>query len=177
MWLAECNDNEWYALFVKTGCEDSVKKNLECLLKDKYEFCVPKRLLKIRNKGRIKTEIRTLFPGYILIYGRLDKDDYYLIKKSNNVYYFIMNEDQPLVIHDEEITPIKALLGRSKCQIIGESNVFLENEKIYVKEGPLKTLEGIIVSVNIRKGRAKVRLSIGGKEKMVDLSINIINHL
>ncbi|WP_049783334.1 KOW motif-containing protein [Mahella australiensis] len=68
--------------------------------------------------------------------------------------------------------PLLALTKAS--EIIGLSTCSLTDGRIIVLNGPLKGYEGIIVSVDKRKGRAKVRMNIMGYERLVDLGLNII---
>ena len=42
---------------------------------------------------------------------------------------------------------------------IGFSKVFKKGENVTVIDGPLKGLEGMIIKIDKRKGRAKVRMS------------------
>ncbi|MFO7636768.1 MAG: antiterminator LoaP [Clostridia bacterium] len=172
---SEQGENRWHALFVKTGSEEKIKESLEARLGDVFRFCVPRRVLIIRKGGKNTREIKPLFPGYILLYGPMTLQSYHLIKGTGHVYYLLMNDCRPMVIPEEEILPIQALMGNQEGGLIGESIGFMENDRIFVREGPLKAMEGSILSVNARKGRAKVRLFLGGEEKLVDLSLHVIN--
>ncbi len=59
---------------------------------------------------------------------------------------------------------------------IGASMVnFDENERIVVDEGPLKGLEGSIITVDRRKQRAKVQLDFHGSTYTLDLSFEDIS--
>jgi transcription termination/antitermination protein NusG len=53
--------------------------------------------------------------------------------------------------------------------------VFDENERIVVIEGPLKGLEGSIIKINKRKGRAKVSLDMCESSFLIDLSFEILD--
>jgi transcriptional antiterminator NusG len=61
----------WYAIFVATGYEDSVKLNIEFLLDKRDDvkavLFVPKRLTKDPNQGEVKEILRPMFPGYVLV--------------------------------------------------------------------------------------------------------------
>ena len=53
--------------------------------------------------------------------------------------------------------------------------VFDENERIVVLDGPLKGLEGSIIKINKRKGRAKVSLDMCESSFLIDLSFEILD--
>jgi len=175
MWT-KFTENDWFVLFVKTNIEETIKQNLISTFGDKYIFYVPKKIMKERRGGKWKTVTKPLFKGYIIFKGNLQKEDYYLMNNINDVYYVLKNEKGPIPMLKDEIELLEKLLNNSENDSIGVSDIYMVGEDIYVENGPLQSLEGIIVSVNKRKGRAKVRLSVGGNEKLIDLSINFINH-
>ena len=51
---------------------------------------------------------------------------------------------------------------------------FDENERIVVDEGPLKGLEESIITVDLRKQRAKIQLDFSGSTYTLDLSFEYI---
>ena len=60
-------------------------------------------------------------------------------------------------------------------EVVERSTVtFDENRRIHVVNGPLKGLEGLIVKVDKRKGRAKIRLDMYKDSFLVDLGFDII---
>ena len=59
-------------------------------------------------------------------------------------------------------------------EIIGFSDVLFENGKVKVVDGPLLSMEGQIISIDQRKGRAKVLLAFLGEERTVELGISVL---
>jgi transcriptional antiterminator NusG len=55
--------------------------------------------------------------------------------------------------------------------------IFDEDDRIVVLEGPLKGLEGRIVKVNRRKGRAKVLLDMYGEQFPIDLGFEVVERV
>ncbi len=173
MWINESSNN-WYALFVKTGEEDKIRNCLEKDVNGQVEFIVPKRELRERKAGKWHTVRRTLFPGYILLKGQLTVETYYQIKRIPLLTKLLKDEDGPLEIEGKEIEVITKLLSAGNGNI-GFSKAFRENEEIRIIEGPLAGLEGRIQSVDIRKGRARVKLNFLGEERIVQLGIDVIS--
>lgn len=163
---------EWYALFVVTGEEDNVKERLQYKFNDKFRVVVPKRELRERKDGKWETIVRTLFPGYVLINGSVDIGDYYEMKDTPGLIKFIRSGSELLQIHPYEIEVISQLICNDET--IGFSEVLVENGKVVVVEGPLLSMEGYIVSINKRKGRAKVKLDFLGEERTVELGVKLL---
>lgn len=165
----------WYAIFVKSGSEDRIRRDLINKFGDELDFYVPRKLLKERKNGKWHKAIRPLFPGYILVNGQVNDEIYYRFKEVLDIYFILKDESRPVEITEEEITPILHLMNLQTDGVIGASDIIMEGDLVFVKSGPLKTFEGMIQSVNHRKGRAKVRFFVGGQEKMVELAVNILS--
>lgn len=54
---------------------------------------------------------------------------------------------------------------------------FNEEDRIVVSEGPLKGLEGRIIKVDKRKGRAKIKLDFYDNSFAIDLAFEIISRV
>ncbi|MEN8907835.1 MAG: antiterminator LoaP [Clostridiales bacterium] len=162
----------WYAVFVKTGEEDNVKERLEYRLKDTFNLFVPKRKLMERKKGVWKENIRTLFPGYVLAKGEMDDNKYYEFKEVPGIIKMLCSDTKPLKIRNDEIEVLANLICNGET--IGFSKVFIENDRVVILEGPLKSMEGLIKKIDKRKGRAKVKISFLGEGRTVDLGVSIL---
>mgnify|MGYP000853323134 FL=1 len=174
--LQSCED-KWYALFVMTGEEEKVKERLQYRFRDRKDlrFVLPTRRLRERRKGIWEYRIKPLFPGYILYNGMLGIDEYYNMKGNPGLFNVLRDRYDPLEIKEDEIKVIKKLICDG--EIIGTSTLYKTGNKIMVVDGPLVGFEGLIESVDHRKGRAKVRLNFIGEARLVDLSINVIRKM
>lgn len=170
--LLDSRINDWHGIFVETGDEDRVKERLKYRLPDDFTIIVPKRKLKLRKGGIWRIETKVLFPGYILLNGIINTEIYYLLKNIPNLFKLLKTGNEIAEIDNREM----AVLSRLICngEEIGFSNVLVENGKVRVVDGPLFSLEGIILSIDHRKERAKVRLNFLGEERTVDLGISLL---
>lgn len=164
--------NDWYAVFVSTGKEDKVKERLLYRMNNSFKILVPKRKLKERKNGIWRYNIRTLFPGYVLINGSIGIEEYYNMKNIPDLIKLIRSGYDPLKINYDEVALISKLICNDET--IGFSNLLIENKKIIVVDGPLVSMEGYILSIDRRKGRAKVKLNFLGEERTVELGINVL---
>ena len=80
-----------------------------------------------------------------MIYTIMNTHLYYTIRQIPKVYRILKQGDEYYTrIVYEEIRPILKLINEKS--IIDYSRIFIENSKVYVKDGPLKGMEGIILS-------------------------------
>jgi transcriptional antiterminator NusG len=163
---------EWYALFVKTGEEEKVKEWMRYQFGDRFKVLVPKRKLRERKAGVWHDTIRNLFPGYVLFGGEIDWADYYAIKNTPGILKFLRHGNDFISISDQEMLWIKKLTING--DEIGASDVFIQNDKVEIIDGPLMSMEGKIIEVNKRKGRVKVLLDFLGESRTIELAINIV---
>lgn len=167
-------NKNWYVLYVKTGKEEKLKDKLNSITNNEITFHVPKRVLRERRKGKIRNVLKPLFQGYILIEGELNELNYHNIKTADGAFYFLKDNEGLLHLDSSEIEVLSKLMNNSNGDTIGNSEIYMEGDSIYVMNGALYAMEGYIVSVNKRKCRAKVRLNVAGNEKIVELAISLI---
>lgn len=170
--MLESRMNDWHGFFVETGDEDRAKERLKFRLPQDFIIIVPKRKLKLRKGGIWRVETKVLFPGYVLANGKIDEEIYYRLKNIPNVFKLLRSGNDIAAIDSREMDILSRLMSNS--EEIGFSNVLMMNEKVRVVDGPLFSLEGIILSIDRRKERAKVRLDFLGEERTVDLGISFL---
>lgn len=175
MWATK-NLQNWHALFVPTGKEESIKETLENFWGDQLQFMVPKRVLKERKEGQWHRVKRILFPGYILVKGHITSHIYYRIKQAPVAARLLKNEDGPQEIEQRELKILKILIENEDGEV-GISTAYRENDKVVINSGPLLGLEGYIQNIDKRKGRAKVNIEFLGETKTVQLGIDFMEKI
>ncbi|MDR1179119.1 MAG: antiterminator LoaP [Spirochaetales bacterium] len=137
----------------------------------------PRRMLKIRRRGKYRQELAPLFPGYIFLFGAdVPAETYWKIKKVPGFFRFLKSnyDIQPLSGEEKELLVHFLSYG----EIVKSSTVvFDEDSRIQVLNGPMQGLEGRIVKVDKRKGRAKIKLDMYGNSFLVDVGIEIIEKI
>jgi transcriptional antiterminator NusG len=169
----------YYALQVKTRGEEKYMRlfraqNPEVTL----PMYFPQRAIDIRRRGKLVSSRSAIFPGYIFL--ELPDDDdilryHWAFRRTDGFYRFLKsNQDiRPIQHRDLEvllhfIKKVGPLAGKSKVY-------FDENSRIVVMSGPLAGLEGKIVKVDKRKGRAKIELDLYGDSFRIDLAFEVLN--
>jgi transcriptional antiterminator NusG len=164
-------DDCWYAIFVKTGEEDKVQQRINYKFANSdFKAVVPKRKLKERKGGSWNERIRTLFPGYVFLCNPIGINEFVKIKQIPGVLKLLYSP-----IYSHEISTIKRLIRLNET--IDFSYILFINQKIEVIGGPLVGLEGLIMDVNLRKSRVKVRLNFIGEPRVVDLGISMVQEV
>ena len=114
-------------------------------------------------------------PGYVLINGEMNHDKLAMLRDVPDFIKFLKTGDEIRPIPENEIFVLGTLMQDGET--IGISDIIIEGDKVAVVDGPLKSLEGIVKSIDKRKGRARIRVSFLGDERLVTVGVNIINKL
>ncbi|MCL2832351.1 MAG: antiterminator LoaP [Treponema sp.] len=169
----------YYALQVQTRGEEKFIKLFKAMHPEiNIPIHFPQRSLDIRRKGKMVHTRLAVFPGYV--FAELETGDsmlgyqwafrrtkgFYRFLRSNQDICPLENRDLELVLHF--IRMAGSLAGKSLVK-------FDENSKIVVIEGPLSGLEGKIVKVDKRKGRAKISLDLYNEAFTIDLAFESIS--
>ena len=169
---------QFYVIQVKTRGEEKYKQRAESVLKGiEARLLWPRRNLRIRRRGQWIDTVAPIFPSYVFLeteevtpylYNSFRKiPGFYRFLQSNKNITPLSNEDKEILMH---------FLGFG--EVVDKSFViFDENKKIKVVSGPLTTLEGLIVKVDRRKGRAKVKLDFYKNSYLIDFGFEALDNI
>jgi len=168
----------YYALQVKTKSENKFIKLFKALHPEvNFPFYFPQRRLDIRKNGKIKPSMSAIFPGYIFIEAENDEkvlEHQWDFRRTDGFYRFLRSNQQIMPLADRDLELVLHFIKNSGA-VAGRSFVYFnENSRIVVVEGPLMGLEGKIVKVDKRKGRAKVVLDLYDDSFTIDLAFEVI---
>jgi transcriptional antiterminator NusG len=168
----------YYAIQVRTRWEEQYIKRLKAMHPEiAVPMYFPQRRLDIRRQGHIVKSNAPVFPGYVFI-EIADEDSilnyhwefrrtegFFRFLRSNQDIHPLTGKDLAVVLHF--VKRVGPIAGKSKVY-------FDENSRIVVVEGPLMGLEGQIVKVDKRKGRAKIKLDLYDDSFAIDLAFEMI---
>ena len=167
----------YFAIQVKTRSEQKYIQLFKSLYPEiTLTLHFPQRQLNIKKGGQIKPANLAVFPGYIFIEAESDSEikacqwefrrteGFYRFLKSNRDITPLSNRDLELVLHFIN-NPGSAGVSRV---------YFNEKSRVIVVDGPLSGLEGRIVKVDKRKGRAKIKLDLFDDSFTIDLAFEVI---
>ena len=169
---------DYYVVQVSTGKEKNFIEDAE--FKNKfdelsYSIVFPQRILKIRKAGKVTEKQLPVFAGYLFIgTDKISKELYQHLKRCKGFYRFLPNNQEPKFLEGRDFEILNQFISFGGLAKISQV-VFDENDRIKVIEGPLSGLEGYIIRVNKRKGRATVCLDMCQTAFSIDLGFEILN--
>jgi transcriptional antiterminator NusG len=169
---------QYYTIHVLTGSEDDFARRLLPVL-GKERLIVPKKLMPIRRKGITRKELKPLFPGYLFINSENilgEPDVYWSIRRTEGFIRFLRESSSPSPLSERDLGLIRYFISFGEYADTSKVT-FDENDRIVILEGPLKGLEGHIIKVDRRKGRAKVLLDIYESPIPIDLGFEVVERL
>ena len=167
----------YYAVQVQTGSEEKIIDNVKTTLAYRLEqqnFIFPKRILKIRKSGILKDEAKPVFPGYFFIEAEnINTELYNTLRGTKGFYRFLKSNQEITALTGKDLSILQHFINFG--QTISTSKVYFdENDRICVTSGPLKGLEGMIIKVDKRKNRAKIKMDFANENLLIDLGFELI---
>lgn len=165
-------DAKWYVVHTYSGHENKVKANLEAMvenrgmLDDIYEVAVPTEEYIDTKSGKKVVKERKLFPGYVLIKMIISDESWYLVRNTRGVTGFVGPASKPVPLTEAEVRELG--VQETVLPLID----FKVKDVIKVISGPFESFIGTIESINIEKRKAKVFVSMFGRETLVELDFN-----
>lgn len=166
---------EWYVLHVRTGEEikirDYIKKEFQ-----EFKALAPQREIKERKDGKWKIKIRTLFQSYVFVKSTMDAEAYYKLSNISGVINILKGAgSSPTPVPEDEMHMVLRLTQES--DLVGISDLVFDGDKVKVTRGVLEGYEGQIIKVDKRRFRAKVKFTLMGQDKFIELGINVIEKI
>lgn len=168
----------WYILYVRTGQEQIVERLIkEILDTDMFMPFIPieERIYKIR--GKIKKELKPLFPSYVFIESDLSGEEFVIltrqiISSSSNIVGVLKYSDTEIALRESEKLMLQSLCNDNYC--VESSSGIIEGDKIIITGGPLRGRESIIKKVNRHKRQAIIEMEFLGNIQQVSVPLEIV---
>ena len=158
----------WYVVHTYSGYENKVKTDLEKMIKNRelqdyfFDIIVPmEEQIEIKD-GKTKTNLKKVFPGYVLVKMIVTEQTWYIVRNTRGVTGFVGSGTDPIPLTDTEI--------RKMGFDIQSFNINYEvNDQIRVITGPFENFTGTVISINKEKHKVKVMISMFGRETPVEV--------
>jgi transcriptional antiterminator NusG len=168
----------WYIAHTKSGAEKKVAKAIERQVELKglnhlvFRILVPEeeRLEVVKNQRRpVKHKV---YPGYVFIEMELTDETWSLIKNTEGVTHFVGSSGkEPVPVKELEIQTILKRMGMET----GLPQIDLDaGDHVRVLIGPFADFTGVIQEIDLEKQKAKVMLSVFGRDTPVEFDFNQI---
>ncbi|MBU0927110.1 MAG: antiterminator LoaP [Spirochaetes bacterium] len=168
---------DYFAIQVWTGKEDEFAEKISANPRVRSKPMVPKRTIPVRRRGKTHHEERPLFPGYVFLSTdeeELDASQRWLLRSTRYFVRALPSTAKPLPVKEKDRRLLAHFMSFGKVADISKVR-FDADDRIVVVEGPLKGLEGMIVKVDARKRRAKIRLDMCENSFLVDMGFEILD--
>jgi len=165
----------FFVIQVRIGKEQQYIKQADKVLRaPEQRLFWPRRALRIRRQGKWRDSVAAIFPGYLFLQVEsVSPPLYSSLKRISGFLRFLKDNQhiQPLNARDREIL----LHFLSYGEVVQRSRVFFdEDNRIRVISGPLKGMEGRVVKVDRRKGRARIRLELYEDSFLIDFGFDAL---
>ena len=161
----------WYVVHTYSGYENKVKTDLEKTIKNRelqdyfFDIIVPmEEQIEIKD-GKRKTNLKKVFPGYVLVKMIVTEETWYIVRNTRGVTGFVGSGTDPIPLTDHEIRR----MGFETQSINIDYEV---NDNIRVINGPFTDFTGTVTEINKEKKKVKVLVSMFGRETPVELDFS-----
>ena len=171
--MSQENDMQpkWYVVHTYPGYENKFKTDLEKTVKNReledyiFDIVVPmEEQIEIKD-GKRKTNLKKVFPGYVLVKMIVTEESWYIVRNTRGVTGFVGSGTDPIPLTEEEI--------RKMGFELTEVNVDYEvNDSVKILNGPLENFVGVVQEINKEKHKVKVLVSMFGRETPVELEFS-----
>ena len=170
------NETKWYVVHTYSGYENKVKTDLEKTIKNReledffFDIVVPmEEQIEIKD-GKRKTNLKKVFPGYVLIKMIVTEESWYIVRNTRGVTGFVGSGTEPIALTPEEIRN----MGFEQAVIEVDYDV---NDSVKVINGPLEGFVGVVQEINKEKNKVKVVVSMFGRETPVELEFSQVEKI
>ena len=160
----------WYVVHTYSGYENKVKTDLEKTIKNREledffeDIIVPMEEQVEIKDGKRKTNLRKVFPGYVLIKMIVTEESWYVVRNTRGVTGFVGAGTEPTPLTDEEIRN----MGFDEVPVNIDYEV---NDNVKLLNGALEGFEGVVQNIDKEKGKVTVLVSMFGRETAVELEL------
>ena len=174
--IEEDLEPRWYVVHTYSGYENKVKTDLEKTIKNReledffFDIIVPmEEQIEIKD-GKRKTNLKKVFPGYVLIKMIVTEESWYIVRNTRGVTGFVGSGTDPIPLTNEEIRN----MGFEAVVINVDYDI---NDSVKVVNGPLSGFIGTVQEINKDKNKVKVLVSMLGRETPVELEFSQVEKM
>ncbi len=167
---------KWYVVHTYSGYENKVKTDLEKTIKNReledyfFDIIVPMEEQIEIKEGKRKTNLRKVFPSYVLVKMIVTEKTWYIVRNTRGVTGFVGSGTDPIPLTEEEI--------RKMGFEVKEVNVdYSVNDSVKILDGALRGFIGTVTEINKEKHKVKVLVSMFGRETPVELEFSQVEKI
>ena len=161
----------WYVVHTYSGYENKVKTDLEKTVKNReledyfFEIVVPmEEQIEIKD-GKKKTNLKKVFPGYVLVKMIVTEQTWYIVRNTRGVTGFVGSGTDPIPLTEAEIMA----MGFEVQNINVDYSV---GDSVSITGGSFDGFVGTVQEINKDKKKVKVLVSMFGRETPIEVDFS-----
>ncbi len=161
----------WYVVHTYSGYENKVKTDLEKTVKNReledffFEIVVPmEEQIEIKD-GKKKTNLKKVFPGYVLVKMIVTEATWYIVRNTRGVTGFVGSGTDPIPLTEAEIRK----MGFELPSVTIDYDV---GDSVSIIDGSFENFVGTVQEINKDKKKVKVLVSMFGRETPVEVDFS-----
>lgn len=166
----------WYVVHTYSGYENKVKTDLEKTVKNReleeyfFEIIVPmEEQIEIKN-GKKKTNLKKVFPGYVLVKMIVTEATWYIVRNTRGVTGFVGSGTDPIPLTEQEIRQMGFELPSVNVDyVLGDS--------VSITGGSFDGFVGTVQEINKDKCKVKVLVSMFGRETPIEVDFSQVTKI
>ncbi len=162
------DDAKWYVVHTYSSYENKVKANLEKIVENRgmqdyiVDVVVPMEEVIEDKGGKRRVTFKKIFPGYVLVKMIMSDESWYVVRNTRGVTGFVGPSAKPVPLSEEEVKSMR-LEG---VETFVDFNI---GDNVRVIDGPLENFVGTVEEVQSDRRKARVLISMFGRETPVEL--------
>ena len=166
----------WYVVHTYSGYENKVKTDLEKTVKNReledyfFEIVVPmEEQIEIKN-GKKKTNLKKVFPGYVLVKMIVTEATWYIVRNTRGVTGFVGSGTDPIPLTEQEIRQMGFELPSVNVD-------FAQGDSVSITGGSFDGFVGTVQEINKDKHKVKVLVSMFGRETPIEVDFSQVTKI
>ena len=169
--MSELSEAKWYVVHTYSGYENKVATDLEKMVENRkmqdliLDIKIPTETVKEVKEDKVREVERKIFPGYVLIKMIVTDDSWYVVRNTRGVTGFVGPGSEPVPLSEAEV----AALGVDVRTVEVSYKV---GELVKIIAGPLKGMEGCVISIDEENNVVSVKISMLGQEIPAEMELD-----
>ncbi len=169
--MSELSEAKWYVVHTYSGYENKVATDLEKMVENRkmqdliLDIKIPTETVKEVKEDKVREVERKIFPGYVLIKMIVTDDSWYVVRNTRGVTGFVGPASEPVPLSDAEV----AALGVDVRTVEVSYKV---GDLVKIIAGPLKGMEGSVISIDEENNVVSVKISMLGQEIPAEMELD-----
>ena len=161
----------WYVVHTYSGYENKVKTDLEKTIKNReledyfFEIIVPMEEQIEIKEGQRKTNLKKVFPGYVLIKMIVTEKTWYIVRNTRGVTGFVGPGSDPVPLSEAEMRNL-GIVAQSDNEVEIDIEI---GDLVEVTSGAWEGRVSTVTAINMNKQTVTIEVDMFGRETSVEI--------